>query len=154
ERNAEMDRHAAQLMQLRAQLVGRDSIADSLRTELEQLRASIPGLETRDRLAQRLQQMDERERALRDQIQELKQEVAGPEAAPSTAKEAAPVAAAQPAEHVVHLHARLADRAVLCVGGRSGNVASYRSLIERVGAQFSHHDGGLEDNANKLESSL
>jgi hypothetical protein len=49
---------------------------------------------------------------------------------------------------------RLAERSILCVGGRSGNVASYRSLIERAGAQFAHHDGGLEDNAGKLEASL
>ena len=49
---------------------------------------------------------------------------------------------------------RLNDRAVLCVGGRNGNVASYRELIEREGAQFAHHDGGLEDNANRLEASL
>jgi hypothetical protein len=49
---------------------------------------------------------------------------------------------------------RLNDRAVLCVGGRNGNVASYRELIEREGARFAHHDGGLEDNANRLEASL
>jgi len=159
ERNAELEQHAAQLIQLRAQLVGRDSIADSLRQELEQLRASIPGLETRDRLAQRLQLMEERERALREQMQELRQELVQAQTAAATAPallsvEVANTEAAQTTEHVVHLHARLADRAVLCVGGRSGNVATYRSLIEREGAHFSHHDGGLEDNANKLEASL
>lgn len=81
ERNAELDQHASQLMQLRAQLVGRDSLADSLRHELEQLRASIPGLDTRDRLAQRLSQVDERERTLRNQVAELKQELARAQAA-------------------------------------------------------------------------
>jgi hypothetical protein len=153
ERNAEMERHATQLMQLRAQLVGRDSIADSLRHELEQLRAAIPGLETRDRLAQRLQLMEERERGLRNEIQELRQELVRARAQPAEPA-AAEHGAAPAAEHVVRLHARLTDRAVLCVGGRSGNVATYRSLIEREGAQFSHHDGGLEDNVNQLEASL
>jgi hypothetical protein len=40
------------------------------------------------------------------------------------------------------------------VGGRSGNVATYRTLIEGEGARFSHHDGGLEDNASRLDASL
>ena len=190
ERNAELDQHASQLMQLRAQLVGRDSMADSLRHELEQLRASIPGLETRDRLAQRLSQVDERERALRNQMAELKQELTRAQAALAAQSAAAShaaqtVQAAQPGhaaqhaahhpahhaadaasagaagqgtsgvtEHVVRMPERLADRSILCVGGRTGNVATYRALIERVGAQFAHHDGGLEDNANKLEASL
>ncbi|KQW97009.1 hypothetical protein ASC94_09395 [Massilia sp. Root418] len=192
ERNTEMEQHASQLMQLRAQLVGRDSLADSLRHELAQLRASIPGLETRDRLAQRLSQVDERERALRNQVAELKQELARAQAA--LAAQAAQAAQAAPAlqagqaaglaalhaaqqaaqqapqhstgggaagagavgvtEHVVRMPERLAERSILCVGGRTGNVATYRALIERVGAQFAHHDGGLEDNANKLEASL
>ncbi|CAN7179629.1 DUF2325 domain-containing protein [Pseudoduganella sp. LjRoot289] len=178
ERNAELDQHASQLMQLRAQLVGRESLADSLRHELEQLRASIPGLETRDRLSQRLSQVDERERALRNQVGELRQELARANAALAVqagqagassetaaggtgagggqiaAGQPAPGAAAAVTEHVIRMPQRLADRAVLCVGGRSGNVATYRALIERVGAQFSHHDGGLEDNANKLDASL
>lgn len=171
ERNAELERHATQLMQLRAQLVGRDSIADSLRHELEQLRASIPGLETRDRLAQRLQMTEQRERDLRGEIQELRQELARTRAALATTAVAEPAprapreydapapasetgAVPAPTEHVIQLHRRLAERSILCVGGRSGNVATYRSLIERAGAQFAHHDGGLEDNVNQLEASL
>jgi hypothetical protein len=160
ERNAELEQHASQMMQLRAQLVGRDSIADSLRHELEQLRASLPGLEKRTRLAQRLGKMDERERALRGQVTALKQELArakaalaeqGPADAPAMRAAAHP---ATPDEQVVRMPERLAERSVLCVGGRTGNVATYRALIERVGAQFAHHDGGLEDNVNQLESSL
>ena len=167
ERNAELDQHASQLMQLRAQLVGRDSLADSLRHELEQLRASIPGLDTRDRLAQRLNQVDERERALRNQVADLKQALAQAQAAQAAMQAPAPAGAAvqgqpqaergaaQPAaEHVIRMPQRLAERSILCVGGRTGNVATYRALIERVGAQFAHHDGGLEDNANRLEASL
>jgi cell division protein FtsB len=163
ERNAELEQHASQMMQLRAQLVGRDSIADSLRHELEQLRASLPGLEKRTRLAQRLGQMDERERALRGQVTALKQELARAQAAlveQGTAEAAATRAAADlaamsaPDEQVVRMPERLAERSVLCVGGHTGNVATYRAMIERVGAQFAHHDGGLENNVNQLESSL
>ncbi|MTV39451.1 DUF2325 domain-containing protein [Duganella radicis] len=151
EKSAESEKHAAQLMQLRAQVVGKDSMIDSLKIELEQLRESIPGLESRARLAERLGQMEERERAMRNQINELKLELARAAEQP-----AAPVqeTARQVVEHVMKMPLRLNERSVLCVGGRNGNVASYRELIEREGAQFAHHDGGLEDNANRLEASL
>ena len=150
DKSADAERHATQLMQLRAQLVGKDSMIDSLRNELEQLRGAMPGLETRARLAERLARMDERERALRQQIAELKTE------ALRAAEPPAPIQqpTRQVVEHVMKMPPRLSDRAVLCVGGRSGNVATYRELIEREGAQFAHHDGGLEDNANRLDASL
>jgi len=149
ERTAEQDRHGSALMQLRAQLVGRDSMIDALRQELEQLRNTIPGLAEREQLQLRLQQTDERERALREQVVELRRELA---TAPAVAEEApAPRA---PVEHVMRMPVRLTEQSILCVGGRSGNVATYRALIEGAGAQFAHHDGGLEDNANKLEASL
>jgi hypothetical protein len=151
EKSADAEKHAAQQMQLRAQAVGKDSMIDSLKTELEQLRESIPGLESRAKLAERLGQMEERERAMRNQIAELKLELA------RAAEPVAPVIqeeARQLVEHVMKMPLKLSDRAVLCVGGRSGNVATYRELIEREGAQFAHHDGGLEDNANRLDASL
>ncbi|MES2259406.1 MAG: DUF2325 domain-containing protein [Pseudomonadota bacterium] len=160
ERNAELERHAGELVNMRVQAVGRDSLVDSLREELEQLRAAIPDLETRDRLAQRLDLADQRERALRVQVQDLKQELARAQqaapASPSADAAAASAASAAPpaTERVISMPMRLANRSVLCVGGRSGNVATYRELLERVGAQFSHHDGGLEDNVGQLESSL
>ncbi|MRW89373.1 DUF2325 domain-containing protein [Duganella sp. FT80W] len=153
EKASDAEKHGAQLMQLRAQVVGKDSMIDSLKVELEQLRESIPGLETRAKLAERLGQMEERERAMRNQIAELRLELARAAEVPAAP---APVQeqARQVVEHVMKMPLRLSDRAVLCVGGRNGNVASYRELIEREGAQFAHHDGGLEDNANRLEASL
>lgn len=152
DKSADGERHAAQLMRLRAQAVGKDSMIDSLRAELEQLRESIPGLESRARLAERLAQMEERERGLRNQIAELKLELARAHTAAEPAP--TPEAPRQVVEHVMRMPLSLNDRAVLCVGGRSGNVATYRELIEREGAQFAHHDGGLEDNANRLDASL
>ncbi|MYM25089.1 DUF2325 domain-containing protein [Duganella sp. FT135W] len=150
EKSTDAEKHAAQLMQLRALVVGKDSMIDSLKIELEQLRESIPGLESRAKLAERLMQMEERERTMRNQINELKLELARTAETPAPVREEA----RQVVEHVMKMPLRLNDRAVLCVGGRNGNVASYRELIEREGAQFAHHDGGLEDNANRLEASL
>jgi hypothetical protein len=90
---------------------------------------------------------------MRNQIAELKLELARANDA-SVAPAPVQEAARQVVEHVMKMPLSLRERAVLCVGGRNGNVASYRELIEREGAQFSHHDGGLEDNANRLEASL
>ena len=151
DKTSDAEKHAAQLMQLRAQLVGKDSLVDSLKGELEQLRESIPGLESRAKLAERLGQMDERERAMRQQLAELRMALARALEAQPPLQEAAPPPVV---EHVIRMPLSLRERAVLCVGGRNGNVASYRELIEREGAQFSHHDGGLEDNANRLDASL
>ncbi|HEY1151806.1 MAG TPA: DUF2325 domain-containing protein [Pseudoduganella sp.] len=167
ERAAEQERHNAALMQLRAQLIGRDSITAALRQELEELRASIPGLASRERLVRQLEMVEERERAQRLQIADLRRALAQAEAEAETlalhteadadagaVQDTAAGACAAGALQQVVLHGRLAERHVLCVGGRSGNVAGYRALLEQAGARFSHHDGGLEHNANQLESSL
>lgn len=147
ENASEQVRHDALRTRTRADGIGKDSVIASLRAELDQLRVSIPGLASRCRLIERLEQMDGRERALKARIAELE---AGKAGTPAPAR-AAP--AAEPARRA-RMPIRLLDQSVLCVGGRSGNVATYRALIERVGAQFAHHDGGLEDSAGLLGSSL
>ena len=48
----------------------------------------------------------------------------------------------------------LADRAVLCVGGRPASLPAYRRLVEGVGGRFLHHDGGEEDKVTRLASTL
>jgi hypothetical protein len=50
--------------------------------------------------------------------------------------------------------ASLNERAVLCVGGRSKTVPVYRSIVEKAGGTFAHHDGGMENNIALLESSM
>lgn len=150
EKTGELERQETQLLRARADAIGKDAVIDSLRAELAQLQAAVPELESRTRLLERLAQMDEREKELRQQISELKQ--AQPRAA-VTVPPPAPRLEAQTGGKL-KMPIRLVDQSVLCVGGRSGNVATYRALIERVGAQFAHHDGGLEDNANLLDSSL
>lgn len=43
---------------------------------------------------------------------------------------------------------------VLCVGGKSKKVPEYRVILESTGADFLHHDGGLENNQSQLETAL
>jgi hypothetical protein len=153
EKTEQNARHEALLMQATASAIGKDGIIAALRVELEQLRASVPELASRERLSERLIQMEQRERALKGRIAELE---AGKPLTPACAG-VAPEPETAPAPGPVRrikMPIRLVDQSVLCVGGRSGNVATYRALIERVGAQFAHHDGGLEDSAGLLGSSL
>jgi hypothetical protein len=140
-------RHERLLLQARAVAIGKDTEIQQLRLELERLAAAVPELETRRRLANRVAQLEAREGALKAQLAELKAaraEASAPQeeaaAAPPPAPEAAPV--------------RLHRRSVLCVGGRSASVPGYRTLVERAGGQFAHHDGGLEDSSSLLDASL
>jgi hypothetical protein len=48
----------------------------------------------------------------------------------------------------------VAGRTVLCVGGITGAVQRYRALIESRGGRFVHHDGGIEDNLQRLHTQL
>ena len=48
----------------------------------------------------------------------------------------------------------LADRSVLCVGGRTQGIPVYRQVVENRGARFFHHDGGEEDKASRLGKHL
>jgi len=48
----------------------------------------------------------------------------------------------------------LEQKTVLCVGGRTGNIANYRDLTGRVGGHSAHHEGGLEDSQRVLDSRL
>jgi hypothetical protein len=156
DRHAEQEAHACAMMQLRAQLVGRDSVLASLRQQLDELHAAIPGLATRERLARQLSDTEQRVHALRAELSAARAEAADARAALATASAAAQAAPALPAAIAaqrITLHGPLAER-VLCVGGRAGNVAGYRSVIEETGAEFQHHDGGLEDNVARLETCL
>jgi TolA-binding protein len=59
------------MMQMQASLIGKDSLIASLQAQLEQLRQNAPGLDSRIRLTARLEQMEQQQRALRQQIADL-----------------------------------------------------------------------------------
>jgi hypothetical protein len=123
--------------------------------DLEALEASIPQLEDKQRLQKRVDQMAQRQQELETQNGDLRRRLAVAERALAervgmersvtepTALQAVPAV-------VVQLH----QKVVLCVGGRSGNIANYRDVVERVGGKFAHHDGGIEDNASVLDANL
>jgi len=144
---AESERQEGLIMAARAATIARDGDIAALRAELARVQAAVPDLDTRERLLDKVALMEEREQALRAQLAELK--TVRIVAAPAPAPDAAPVQ-----EVPVAMPVRLENRAVLCVGGRSSSVPIYRTMIERIGAQFAHHDGGLEDSSSQLDASL
>lgn len=154
EKTNEVEKLQQQIVQLRAENIGKDSVIAYLTNDLQQLREAVPELESRQKLQQKISQMQHRQQELEQQLRELKTKQAQPEKpqipdAPAISQE--PVA---PRHRTIPITLQLQQRNVLCVGGRSGNVSSYRDLIERVGGRFIHHDGGMEDNSSLLESSL
>lgn len=154
ERAAQAERDAGRLLQLRGELLARDSAIVALREELEELRRAAPDLPARQRLAARVDELGERNRLLARELAEAREQQrrAERDAAVRRAAEAAcaPEAAKPADEEAPSLEAV----AVLCVGGRDGAVAAYRELIEQRGGRFLHHDGGREDNAHLLGTSL
>jgi len=102
-----------------------------------------------ERLTVRQQEVEQHNTELRRRLQSAERSLSEKHAPPE--RVVLPrLAAVQ--EHPVHL--ALGQKTVLCVGGRSGNIANYRDVVERVGGRFAHHDGGLEDNAAVLDASL
>lgn len=153
ERAIEHDRLASQLMQVRAAAIRKDTVIDALRREAASLREAMPELQSRLHLSQRVADLTARNRALDAEVTELRRHLAvaerDAEEAERRAAAARPAAAGPEPEPV-----RLAERSILCVGGRHAHIPIYRDLVERHGGRFSHHDGGIEDNAHRLDASL
>jgi hypothetical protein len=138
-------------------------VAAALRQDLHDLRITMPDLPMRQALAERNAQQEERMRSLlralqqeRGEVERLRDQLAAT-AAPDLSTDG-PVPTADILElrpkGAERADAALADRAVLCVGGRTSSVPVYRRLIESQGARFLHHDGGEEQGAAQLESTL
>jgi hypothetical protein len=141
-----------QAAQLRTELAQRDTVIESLRRQLEALEAAMPDMRDRERLLRRVEELEAREQALADKMVQLRQKLAR-ERQEASAATSVP-ASVPPVSTPVVVPIALADKTVLCVGGRSSNVPNYRELLEREGARFMHHDGGLEQASEQLDSSL
>jgi len=94
----------------------------------------------------KVEQMTARQSALEGQNTALRQKLAA--AAKSlealsgeSSNTARADVAERPEPRISPVTVYLNRKTVLCVGGRSGSIANYRDLIERVGGRFAHHDG-------------
>ncbi|MBX9817749.1 MAG: DUF2325 domain-containing protein [Burkholderiaceae bacterium] len=155
QKTADMERLQSELLQARAESIAKDSRMAFMAQDLEALQATIPQLEERQRLQKRLDQVTQRQQELEAHNAELRRRLAVAERVASeravVERSAAESVAVQDVQAVV---VQLHQKVVLCVGGRSGNIANYRDVVERVGGKFAHHDGGVEDNASVLDANL
>lgn len=155
QKTADMERLHGELVQARADAIAKDSRIAFVLQDLETLQASIPQLEDRQRLQKRLDQMAQRQQELEAHNADLRRRLAMAERAaterPGQERSNPESLALQEVQAVV---VQLHQKVVLCVGGRSGNIANYRDVVERVGGKFAHHDGGVEDNASVLDANL
>lgn len=154
---------AAEVVRCRGQAMAAQSAAEMLQEDLQGLRESIPDLDSRLALVERQARQGERIVELQRSLHQARTEIerlrgTRDTTLPQPAATGVPATShgepeSQPANHDAATTA-LAQRAVLCVGGRTASVPVYRRLIESRGARFLHHDGGEENSAGQLESTL
>lgn len=159
EKMNEIEQLNAKLLQVHTLNLQKDSQITFLENQLNALKKETPDFKSIQRLKQKLQQMAQRQVELEEQVFNLRKkqsanveveempEVAGLPTDPTNLND-------WPSRLPAPSALQLQQKTVLCVGGRSGSVASYRDVIERVGGRFAHHDGGREDNTNVLDSNL
>lgn len=157
EKAAELQQVQGELVRTRARVVAKDAQITFLQQDLAELQDSFAEFEAHRRLQRRLQDQQARSQVLEQQNADLRRRLAAAERAGALATAGLAVAGAATATTVapaVVESVGLQHKVVLCVGGRTGSLASYRDVVERVGGQFAHHDGGLEDSHNVLDASL
>ncbi|MFC7513560.1 DUF2325 domain-containing protein [Herbaspirillum sp. GCM10030257] len=146
----------AALIRARADNIAKDTLIGSLRAELDDLKQAVPDLLPRLQLKQQIARLQERVAMLEQQNMMAKMActmIPGEAANSNLPQNEVTVPQASTHEDATGTVA-LARKHVLCVGGRDGNVAGYRKLIEHVGGRFAHHDGGRQDNLKQLDNSL
>ena len=159
EKSVEIMRLTTMHMRVQADNITKESRIAFLCEDLTALKASNPVLDASTRLLKKLDQMAERQAELETQNAALRHKLVTAAKAleavksyPQGATRTERPERANPRVSPISLY--LKQKTVLCVGGRTGNIANYRDLIERVGGRFAHHDGGLEDNQSVLDACL
>ncbi|HEY0061496.1 MAG TPA: DUF2325 domain-containing protein, partial [Telluria sp.] len=151
----ELEQLQQQLMAVRAEVASRDQQLAAMQARLDALNDCVPDLESRARLRQKLDETTARLGHRDVQFAQLRQQLA------SSTRQLAVLQAERPAASPATVPvddlpdaAILADKVILCVGGRSSSVPSYRGMTEEAGARFAHHDGGQEQGSDSLDANL
>ena len=145
------------IVDLRADLAGKEVRCASLSAQLDLLRETLPDLKDRQALARRANDAEARASALAAHAATQEEEVSrlkhaldqnSPPAAPADDENG----------HFLDVDrnrpVNIAGKCVLCVGGRSGAVDAFRAAIEQRGGRFLHHDGGLEESLHRIDAAL
>lgn len=153
------DQHVM-IMQLRGQLMVRDTTIVHLRDALQTLEASVPDLQSRFELDRTNQRQAERIHDLERTALHAQQEAerqrrrAGELATKLQNRDTLAAEAADPPAPALKPPPRLDAQVVLCIGGRTASVPLYRHIVEKVGGRFMHHDGGEEESSAQLDATL
>ncbi|MFZ6846226.1 DUF2325 domain-containing protein [Undibacterium sp. RuTC16W] len=166
-KSAAIDQLQTDQVQLRAALIGKNTVIASLQDQIKELETGFPDLRVRQEQARHIELQMARIHDLEKQIAVMQrqhslvqsaqhqQQLQHPQTGATTLLPTSPSghdAASLPQHTNVLSH--LQNRSVLCVGGRPHIVPMYRQMIERTGGHFLHHDGGDEDNPALLGASL
>lgn len=169
-RRRTVERLRTELVQLRGQSMQKDSLIAFMEEDLQQLRGDNG---EKGGAAHRLEQSLVRERALEQRLKTMKRNMKKAEKRVQKLEFALhnQVLLQQAQQRAEHSMGRAGTQAkgqeqahstslfspgskVLCVGGKSKKVPEYKVILERSGADFLHHDGGLENNQAQLENAL
>lgn len=154
EKSAALDALQSRFVQLRGELIARDSELAALRAELEALRSGPPEGGARARLAHQLSYQEARNARLSLENEGLRRALAR-SGRGEIRPDACTGAVADPDTPApAGGESSLEGHRILCVGGREASVQVYRRLIEEAGGEFLHHDGGVEDRLGRLDSVL
>ena len=146
------------IIDLRAELSGRDAAIAHLQQQLEQLHAQLPELRERQQLLQRASAAEARNLLLSARANSLEAEIGRQSQRLQHTEEIlndylmADAAATECS--VTNLSKGLAGKCVLCVGGRTGAIDAYRQRVEHYGGHFIHHDGGVEESLHRIDGAL
>lgn len=151
ERDRRLENAEQELVRLRLEVAGKDSLILSLKATVADLHVLMPDAagirRIRDELGALRAHSQELERRLRREsavTQEREPVVAPVEV---IARDVIP-------DEAVSVECHLGNRMVLCVGGRTRAITEVRDLVEGAGGQFAYHDGGFENNLHQLDSTL
>ncbi len=157
-RSAEIERLKLALSEARAHVARQEGVCARYQGELDALKAAVPEFDKLSAIAKRARDAEAMCRTLKLQRQEqeaaLMQARAQIERLERVLGQALHSAAGEDPHDTARQRTVLTGRHVLCVGGRIGAATLYRDLVERLGGQFTHHDGGLEENIARLDASI
>ena len=158
EKSAETQALGQRVIDLRAELAGRDALIANQTGQLEQLRSSLPDLKDRQSLLRRASDAEARCTALTAEAEGRETEVWHLRQRLRHAEETINQLLSEDDEALrladTTAPEKLSGKCVLCVGGRTGAVDAYRQVVEQSGGRFMHHDGGLEESLHRIDSAL
>ena len=138
---------------LRAELAAATASGERLARELQRLHEELPDLRQAQGLMRRIASLEMQAEAARQRNALLEREVERLREIVRLADEA--IGALERDTDALDddlAGPGLCGKRVLCVGGRSGSLRSYREIVEQSGGEFLHHDGGLEESPHRIDS--